>query len=246
MCRHNSYDMMKQTQFKLPVLLTFFFLMTAVSAQNNKNSVYQFMQPSSDEGLEALIEIARSGNAHAQYKLACIYQNRGLEPENMKKCIEWFAKSAEQNFDSAQYKLGLCYYDGKGVEQDFSTALSWFRKAAGQGHQSAMYYVGRCYARGEGVESDTVEAKRWIDQAVSIDEELTPQQKQMNANAVAIVRKEAEKGDPYAQYFLGLIYEEGKYLERDTEKAKEWFAKAAAQGHKKAQEHYDALNKSKE
>ncbi len=238
---------MRQNPFKLPVLLTFFFVMTAVSAQNNKNSVYQFMQPSSDEGLEALIEIARSGNAHAQYKLACIYQNRGLEPENMRKCIEWFTRSAEQEFDSAQYKLGLCYYDGKGVNQDYSTALSWFRKAAAQGHQSAMFFVGRCYALGEGVESDSLEAKRWMDNAKDLgQEELTPYQKQLNSNAVAIVRKEAEKGDAYAQYFLGLIYEEGKYLERDTEKAKEWFAKAAAQGHNKAQLHLDALNKSKE
>lgn len=235
---------MRQNPFRMPVLLTAFFLMSAISAQNNKNSVYQFMQPSSDEGLEVLIEIARSGNAYAQYKLACIYQNRGLEPENMRKCIEWFTKSAEQDFDSAQYKLGLCYYDGKGVAQDFPTALSWFRKAAAHGHQSAMYYVGRCYARGEGVEADTVEAKRWYDDAIDIEKnELTPYQKQLNANAVAIVRKEAEKGDPYAQYFLGLIYEDGKYVERNLEKAKEWFAKAAAQGHNKAKEHFDALSK---
>ena len=234
---------MRQIQFRLSVLFATIFMMSMMSAQN-KNSVYQFMPPSNDEGLEALIEIARGGNAHAQYKLACIYQNRGLEPENMRKCIDWFTKSAEQNFDSAQYKLGLCYYDGKGVAQDFPTALSWFRKAAEQGHQSAMYYVGRCYARGEGVEADTVEAKRWIDDAINIEkEELTPYQKQLNANAVAIVKKEAEKGDPYAQYFFGLIYEEGKYLERDIEKAKEWFAKAAAQGHNKAKEHLDALSK---
>lgn len=231
---------------RLTALMLTFCLMTSASAQNNKNSVFQYMQPSTDEGLEALIEIAESGNIRAQYKLACIYLNRGLAPDNMSKCIKWFTKAAEQNYDSAQYKLGLCYYDGKGVEQDYPTALSWFRKAAAQGHQSAMFYIGRCYALGEGVEIDSIEAQRWMEQAADTDEELTPYQKQLNAEAIAIVTRQAEKGDPYAQYFLGLIYEDGKYTERDLDKAIEWFEKAAAQGHNKAKEHYEALCKEKE
>lgn len=235
---------MKHTLLRLMSASAVFFLMSVMSAQN-ENSVFQFMPQTTDEGLEALIEIARDGNARAQYKLDCIYLNRGLAPDNMQKCIDWLSRSAEQGYDSAQYKLGLCYYDGKGVAQDYATALSWFRKAADQGHQSAMYYVGRCYARGEGVESDTVEAKRWIDSAIDIKEEetLTPYQKQLNANATAIVTRQAEKGDAYAQYFLGLIYEEGKYTARDLNKACEWFEKAAAQGHNKAKEHLDALRK---
>ncbi len=238
-------DRMKRLQFILFLSLTS-LLMTSTAWGQEKKSVYQFMPQTSDEGLEALIEIARSGNAHAQYKLGCIYLNRGLEPTNMQKCIDWLTRSSEQNFDSAQYKLALCYYDGKGVEQDFATALKWFRRAADQGHQSAMYYVGRLYARGEGVASDTLEAKKWIDQAIAIEtenKELTPYQKQLNANATAIVRRQAEGGDPYAQYFLGLIYEEGKYAEKDLNQAAEWFAKAAAQGHRKAQEHLDKIKK---
>lgn len=238
---------MNLSQIRYKLLLIALLFTSLLSAQN-KNSVYQFMQPVSDEGLEALIEIANTGNALAQYKLGCIYQKRGLDLESMRKCINWLTKSAEQDFDSAQYKLALCYYDGKGVEQDFTTALKWFRKAAVQGHQSAMYYVGRCYARGEGVESDTIEAKKWINDAIGKEDEmtLTDRQKQLNASAVAIITKSAEKGDAYAQYFLGLIYMEGQYAKRDTTLAKEWFEKAAAQGHTKASELLEQLNKSSE
>lgn len=46
--------------------------------------------------------------------------------------------------------------------------------------------------------------------------------------------KAAKKGDAEAQYELGGCYEFGGGAERDIDAARKWYAKAAAQGHKKA------------
>lgn len=45
----------------------------------------------------------------------------------------------------------------------------------------------------------------------------------------------AEKGHPAAQVNLGLLYEEGKGVERDYAKALTWYRRAAAQGYAEAQ-----------
>jgi len=45
----------------------------------------------------------------------------------------------------------------------------------------------------------------------------------------------AKEGDPKAQFNVGLIYAEGKGVNRDTYQAKEWYTKAAKQGNTAAQ-----------
>ncbi len=47
--------------------------------------------------------------------------------------------------------------------------------------------------------------------------------------------KAAEAGDADAQHKLGFMYEEGRGLPYDEEKATEWYLKAAKQGHPEAQ-----------
>lgn len=46
--------------------------------------------------------------------------------------------------------------------------------------------------------------------------------------------KLAEQGNPEAQYKVGEMYEQGKGVPKDMDKAKEWFKKSAKQGHRKA------------
>ena len=48
--------------------------------------------------------------------------------------------------------------------------------------------------------------------------------------------RSAQKGNEEAMYSLGVMYEKGEYGDPDYRKAREWFEKAAAQGHTKAQQ----------
>ena len=55
----------------------------------------------------------------------------------------------------------------------------------------------------------------------------------------------ANKGDAEAQYNLGASYEFGAGAERNVDRAKEWYRKAAGQGSQKAQERLRVLNPPK-
>lgn len=52
-----------------------------------------------------------------------------------------------------------------------------------------------------------------------------------NAEMLQKIRQYAEKGNAVAQYNLGLIYEEGKYLGKDDVEAEKWYFLAHRQGH---------------
>lgn len=53
--------------------------------------------------------------------------------------------------------------------------------------------------------------------------------------AAELFRQAAEQGDAESQYRLGLLYQEGRVVQRDSDLAAKWFRKAAEQGHAKAQ-----------
>ena len=50
-----------------------------------------------------------------------------------------------------------------------------------------------------------------------------------------IFQEAAERGDPFAQFELGLALDYGNNVEQDYEKAAAWYAKAADQGHTSAE-----------
>lgn len=55
------------------------------------------------------------------------------------------------------------------------------------------------------------------------------------AAELAIVQPMAEKGYPFAQFNLGVLYDEGKGVPEDNAKAMEWYRRAADQGFPQAQ-----------
>lgn len=96
---------------------------------------------------------------------------------------------------------------------------------AEKGDPEAMYEMGRCFYLGEG--------------------------RQENYRlALKFLLKPAEEGNACAQYYVGLIYEEGenenekefKGVRQDSDEAARWFARAAALGHEKAAKALDRVN----
>jgi len=58
----------------------------------------------------------------------------------------------------------------------------------------------------------------------------TPDDVEILEDPVELIRQSAEQGWPAAQYNLGLLYEQGYYVDEDGAKAFEWYLKAAMQG----------------
>ena len=53
--------------------------------------------------------------------------------QDLEQAVDWFRKSAEQEFSAGLFSLGLCLSAGIGVEKDTSAAFELWRKAAEQG-----------------------------------------------------------------------------------------------------------------
>ena len=170
---------------------------------------------------------AEKGDAEAQYRLGCAYENGQGVKTNVVEAVKWFRKAAERNYANAQYSLGVCYYFGLGVAKDTHEAVKWYSQAAQQGNGAAQMVLGVCYDNGIGVPKDEDEAAKWYRKAYENPVAVS--------YIVQVIRSSAEQLDADGLTTLGLTYYFGNGVPQDYKEATKWFQKAAAQGNVDAQ-----------
>ena len=114
------------------------------------------------------------------------------------------------------------------VKIDRDTPLDVLKQEAERGNPEAQYLLGVAYSEGNGIDQELVEAVKWLQSAA----------KQGYAPAMqtlfTITRDVAQWGSPGFQFRLGLHYYTGCGVDKDENKAVEWWQVAAEQGHEKA------------
>ena len=108
------------------------------------------------------------------------------------------------------------------------------RQKAIAGDTGAILEVARRYAKGKGVKRNEVEAMMWYGKVA----------RQGNPEAANWFRDLAERGSAQAQYNLGVCYENGDGVEKDTSEAMKWYRIASEQGHKDAETALQKLQES--
>lgn len=108
------------------------------------------------------------------------------------------------------------------------------RQKAIAGDTVAILEVARRYAKGKGVKRNDVEAMMWYGKVA----------RQGNPEAANWFRDLAEKGSAQAQYNLGVCYENGEGVEKDTSEAMKWYRIASEQGNKDAETALQKLQES--
>jgi serine/threonine-protein kinase len=102
------------------------------------------------------------------------------------------------------------YAAGNGFKRNDEAAFVWWRRAADSlGHLPSMTRVAEAYSRGRGVKKDELLAQSWYFRA-------------------------AEKGEPEAEYQVGMMHIRGKGVAKNPFTARGWLEKAAARGHEAA------------
>lgn len=137
-------------------------------------------------GLEYFQLAAEAGNETACCNLAVSYFRGQDVPIN--KIIRSLKIFADQGSARAQTVLGDFFKRGKGVEQDIKKAFELYNKAAEQNEPNALFNVGFCYETGENVPVDMKKAIEYYRKALN---------------------------NSQAQYRLGCLYSEGKYVQQD-------------------------------
>lgn len=188
------------------------------------------------------LELAKGGNAEAQFRLARLYvEGKGVEPEDA-AAVKWYRHAAAQGHARAQASLGFMLHAGRGVEYDVAEAIEWYRKAANRGRASAQFNLGKIHLDGEGVATDAGEAVRWFRLAASqgypaaltslgrLYEEGHGVERDPG-RAFKLQKNAAKHRHPEAEFQLARMFAEGIGTERDVKKALRYYQRASNQGH---------------
>ncbi len=146
-------------------------------------------------------ELARQGNARAQFALSRFYeQGLGQNINDMGRALSWLQEAAERGYAPAQFRLGLFYYDGEAIEENLQKAELWWGRAADQNLFEAWARLVRLYPLPQGLA--TTEKKLWhMDQNIPRLQDL------------------AERGEAFAMVLLGNFYALGAGLDEDLDEA---------------------------
>jgi uncharacterized protein len=197
---------------------------------------------------------AEYGDPVAQYQLGMIYLtgfegssfNGNRDPE---QALEWFRKSADQNYVPAELILGEIYLqgyggltpDGTNQHVDPARAATWFQKAADQNDPQGQFELGQLYLRGLGVNADGPKALRLF--LLAADQKFLPAYSQLAwmygkgigvkadiSQEVAYVRKAADLGDSEACIGMSDFYAEGHGVQKDSTQVEFWLVRAVQAG----------------
>lgn len=194
---------------------------------------------------EYYLQAAKQGAVGAQWRLGDMYEFGDGVDVDFKSAAYWYEKAAEQGEVKAQWRLAQLYENGEGVDFDIQTALKWYLKADDQNSSAAQWRIGRIYLYGKGVPQDYSLAKKWFDKANSQEDHPCAHlflgymcRDDLISNALpqdAIEHWLVASKHPHpigeVAYNLGYAYYDGYGVERNFEKAKEYFEKAIEEGY---------------
>ena len=171
-------------------------------------------------------------------------------PQSTDSAVKLLEKAVKLKNSNAKRFLALEYISGEHLEQDFEKGIALLTECADSGDVIASYRLGKIYLQGEIMPQNLDKAEKYL--LLAEDSEYTQyalaklylqEEKYDIQKAVDYFENGADKNH-WASYQLGRIYLFGaKDIERDKEKAIEWFTKSANDGNEYAQAMLDNISK---
>ncbi|MEJ2374554.1 MAG: tetratricopeptide repeat protein [Pseudolabrys sp.] len=124
------------------------------------------------------------------------------------------------------YKDALAAYNNR----DYATALPLFRSLARAGDARAQYKLGVMYLMGQGVKRNEAEALKWLRKSNEEKKAFEAYNRGDYATALRLYRPLANRGEPTAQYVMGLMYANDQGVPQSYAAAMNWHKKVAEEG----------------
>ena len=208
---------------------------------------------------------------HEDLCSVAVYYEKGLgTPRSVEKAFEYYKKAAERGNYFAQRRLYSLYLGGIGVTRSQQMALQWQIRAAatmkdkierplltlihsrqplGPTTRVFMIRLWSIYVIEKYATEDIGPDRALIEKAAAVGipeaqfNVAKGYQSHDDKKALSWFLKAAEGGMMAAQFIVGKCYEQAIGTVRNRHQAREWYSKAAVQGHEEAHQCYDALTK---
>ena len=155
---------------------------------------------------------------------------------DFESAMKWYLKAAgsKHPHPGAMYRIGMLYLDGKGVAQDTETAIKWLELASGGGAGWASEALTKLYRSGKGTKKNISRAIELLKEQAERGSETAHRQLGMiyyfgdEAPAdhdlafkhfSSVVAAPGQHFDGPVYSILGHMYEAGKVVPRDLDKA---------------------------
>jgi len=173
----------------------------------------------------------------------CYYSGTGVR-EDHAAAFNFFVLAGQAGSVHARDYVGDMLDTGDGTNKDQAAAVHWYEAAANQGDLYAMTEMGLHYRLGQGVPWNEGKAMEWFGKAA--EKRYAPaetnlalgyknglgaavkQGRQDYALAVQWFADAARQGDGYAALNLGILFEAGAGVQKDLNRAKDYYSQAAA------------------
>lgn len=250
---------MKKIIIRLSLLsLSSAFAITPVMSAQSKKQVKhtsQTLQEATDSIKNVLAE-ARKGDARAQNDVGLWYYTGRHVDCNYHEAMQWWARSARQDFAPAIGNMALCYQTGNGAERDSLKAIKLYQKSIEKGNKAlfrnqeelaakgdifADMLLGSCYENGIGTEKNINTAARYYAAAAtkgSAEAQLKTGVMLLNAKkpaeAAKFFKMGYERNEPVCTYYYGLLMNRGEGMPKDAREGADIMLKAAEAGQRQA------------
>ena len=159
---------------------------------------------------------AKQRNAYASFELGKMYEKGIATNVNMKTSYthyknafnEFLIMADSREDDNLMYRIGKMYYVGCGVDKNEKKAIEYLEASGKLNNVNAQFLLAKIYMNSENPK---------------IEESLK------------ILNKLVDANNDMAQYSMGKIYLEGKYLGKNIEESLNLLNKSAVQGNQFAQ-----------
>lgn len=160
------------------------------------------------------------------------------ELKNDLQALRHFEKAAEGGFLPAQNFMARYALLQQNNPKD---ALNWFKKAADANDAKAQLYCAAAYLFGYGTNKNSGQARRYyiaaakngdpIAQYTLAEHFLDSRHRSNHKLGLIWLEKSVAQGNPLAQLKLGMMYDKGKQVKQNKDKALELMHLAVAQNH---------------
>lgn len=190
-----------------------------------------------DNAITIYTSRANNSDADAQYQLGRIFKYH-VKPARKSESYKWFLKSANNNHMKAQYVVATIFQKGSSdpkVKRNSKEATKWFEKSAKQGDSGAAFKL----AYNNRGDFDYVlkwcmpvakqQDDRWslkCLEAINVIVGRKIYSKKYKQKAISAIKELANSDIVMSQAAVAKMYEEGKLIPKDENKAEEWSSKA--------------------